>query len=408
MTLQKVSPTDSRNVPPKDTRSGRLLSLDVYRGFVMFLMLAESLEFCELAELRPLERLWSFLCTHQSHVEWTGCTLHDLIQPSFSFLVGVALPFSLASRRGKGSSWGGMLAHALWRSFLLITFGIALRSLSGRHTNFTFEDTLTQIGLGYTFLFLIGSCSPRWQGISLLSIVTCYWLLFALFPLPLADFQYPDVGVPADWPHLARGFAAHWNKNSNLAWYFDTWFLNLFPRAEPFAYNGGGYSTLSFIPTLGTMVLGLLAGNVLRLGEGKWRTVRWFAVLGLIGIVAGLALERFGICPIVKRIWTPSWVLFSGGWCLWILAAFHIVVDRDRVPKWTYPLVVLGSNSIAIYLMSWTVEGFVRQQLLTHLGSAPFQILGDDFQGLLLGATTLFVLWSILWWMYRQRIFLRV
>ncbi len=76
------------------------------------------------------------------------------------------------------------------------------------------------------------------------------------------------------WPHLMTGFAAHWNKNSNLAWAFDTWFLNLFPREKPFMYNGGGYATLSFIPTLGTMILGLIAGGVLRseraaVGEGK-------------------------------------------------------------------------------------------------------------------------------------------
>ena len=70
--------------------------------------------------------------------------------------------------------------------------------------------------------------------------------------------------MPADWPHLMTGFAAHWNKNSNLAWAFDTWFLNLFPREQPFKYNGGGYATLSFIPTLATMILGLIAGGVLR------------------------------------------------------------------------------------------------------------------------------------------------
>ena len=76
---------------------------------------------------------------------------------------------------------------------------------------------------------------------------------------PPADFDLTWVGVPKDWPHLLTGFAAHWNKNTNFAAWFDQWFLNLFPREKPFVFNGGGYLTLSFIPTLGTMILGLLA-----------------------------------------------------------------------------------------------------------------------------------------------------
>ena len=72
------------------------------------------------------------------------------------------------------------------------------------------------------------------------------------------------VGVPADWPHHSTGFAAHWNKNSNLAWAFDLWFLNLSRGRSRSSHNGGGYATLSFIPTLGTMILGLIAGGWLR------------------------------------------------------------------------------------------------------------------------------------------------
>jgi heparan-alpha-glucosaminide N-acetyltransferase len=120
-------------------------------------------------------------------------------------------------------------------------------------TNFTFEDTLSQIGLGYTFLFLLGMRSARVQWIAFVAIVVGYWALFAAYPVR-PDFDYPAVGVPADWPHLMSGFLAHWNKNSNPAWAFDVWFLNLFPRSEPFRDNGGGYATLNFIPTLATMI----------------------------------------------------------------------------------------------------------------------------------------------------------
>ena len=130
-------------------KTQRLASLDAYRGFVMFLMMAEVLHLCRVSAALPESGFWEFLCHHQSHVEWIGCSLHDLIQPSFSFLVGVALPFSIASRINQGQSRGRMTAHAFWRAFLLILLGVFLRSTGSSQTNWTFEDTLSQIGLGY-------------------------------------------------------------------------------------------------------------------------------------------------------------------------------------------------------------------------------------------------------------------
>ena len=142
--------------PPATTR---VAAIDAYRGFVMFLMMAEVLHLALMAKAFPDDPVWKFLAFHQTHVEWTGCTLHDLIQPSFSFLVGVALPFSLASRTARGQSFAVQSVHALWRAILLTFLGVFLRSTSSKQTNFTFEDTLSQIGLGYFFLFLLGHAS---------------------------------------------------------------------------------------------------------------------------------------------------------------------------------------------------------------------------------------------------------
>ena len=86
-----------------------------------------------------------------------------------------------------------------------------------------------------SFLFLLGFRPRAMQWIASGLILVGYWAAFALYPLPGAGFDYAKVGVPNDWPHLMTGFAAHWNKNSNLAWAFDTWFLNLFPAEKPFA-----------------------------------------------------------------------------------------------------------------------------------------------------------------------------
>ena len=159
----------------------RLGSIDAYRGFVMFLMMAEVLNVGRVARAFPQSGFWQFLAHQTDHVDWTGCSLHDLIQPGFSFLVGVALPYSIASRRAKGQTAWIMTGHAVWRSLVLVFLGIFLRSAGNRpHLNFTFEDTLTQIGLGYTFLFLIGLRPAKFQWGALGLILVGYWAAWAL------------------------------------------------------------------------------------------------------------------------------------------------------------------------------------------------------------------------------------
>lgn len=395
------------NETPKPL-SVRLSSMDAYRGFVMFLMMAEVLRVARVARAFPDSVVWKFLSFHTSHVEWVGCSLHDLIQPSFSFLVGVALPYSIASRMAKGQSALAMNAHALWRALLLILLGVFLRSVGSSQTNWTFEDTLTQIGLGYPALFFLGFRSARVQWVALVVILFGYWLAWALYPLPAADFDYASVGVPADWAHHATGFAAHWNKNSNLGAGFDQWFLNLFSRARPFVANGGGYLTLNFVPTLGTMILGLIAGGWLRADRLPSQKVRQLALAGFACIALGGALHLAGLCPLVKRIWTPSWTLFSGGICFLFMAGFYAAVDVRGWRGWSFPLVVIGMNSIAAYCMAHLIDGFIINSFRIHLGPDAFKILGDTFAPMLQGAAVLLVLWLLLFWMYRRKLFLRI
>ena len=226
--------------------------------------------------------------------------------------------------------------------------------------------------------------------------------------MPPAGFDYPSVGVPADWPHLYPGFLAHFNKNSNLSWAFDVWFLNLFPREEPFRFNEGGWSTLSFIPTLATMMLGMWSGMWLKTSRSMRDKLNGLIVAGLALTLSGLLLQWLHINPIVKRIWTSSYTLYSGGLVVLMLAAFYAVVELKGWKRWAFPLLVIGANSIAIYVMSWTLEHFVTESLLTHFGRAPFQVLGAPFEPVLRGATVLLVFWGILYWMYRRRIFLRI
>jgi heparan-alpha-glucosaminide N-acetyltransferase len=414
---EAVEPQQSPPAPP----AIRVSSVDAYRGFVMFLMMAEVLHLSRIAQAVAAGskeasgelvdfavKFWRFLAFHQSHVEWRGCSLHDLIQPSFSFLVGVAVPFSIANRLARGQGRRGLILHAAWRALLLCLLGIFLRSTSSRQTNFTFEDTLTQIGLGYLPLFLLGLVRPRWQWLALVAILVGYWGLFAAYPLPGSDFDWKSVGVPVDWAENFAGFASHWNKNSNPAWAFDQWFLNLFPREKPFTHNGGGYATLSFIPTLATMILGLLAGGWLQSATAWWKKVGWLVLAGGVSLGLGLAADYYDICPIVKRIWTPSWTLYSGGWCFFILAGLYLVMDVAGLQAWAFPLRVIGMNSIAAYCIAHLIGSFVLGSFKTHLGQNVFKGWFPEYETLFSGIAILLVYWLILFWMYRRRIFLRI
>jgi predicted acyltransferase len=386
----------------------RITSLDALRGLVMLLMLAEAMRLWTVHDAFPDSRFWGFVAHHTEHVPWQGCSLHDLIQPAFSLLVGAALPFSVASRMAKGQTFRRMLGHALWRSLALIALGILLRSLGRKQTYWTFEDTLTQIGLGYPFLFLLAFASIRLQAVAFVALLAGFWAAFVAYPLPAPGFDYTAVGVPADWPHLYSGFLAHFNKNSNLSWAFDVWFLNLFPRESPFLFNRGGWSTLSFIPTLATMILGLWCGQWLKSPRPANEKLRGLVVAGIALTIAGLLLQWLHINPIIKRIWTSSYTLYSGGLVILMLAALYAAIDLKGWRRWAFPLLVIGANSIAVYVMSWTMEDFVKGALLRHVGRGAFAVLGAPFQPVLLGAGVVIVFWLILFWMYRKGIFLRI
>jgi predicted acyltransferase len=312
-----------------------------------------------------------------------------MIQPGFSFLVGAALPFSIAARRAKGQPFLKMFGHAAWRAVVLVLLGVFLRSLNRQQTNWTFEDTLSQIGLGYVPLFLLGFTRVRWQVVALVAILIGYWGAFALYPAPGPDF------------------ASHWNKNTNAAWAFDVWFLNLFPREKAFELNGGGYSTLSFIPTLGTMILGLLAGGWLRTPRSEIEKLRGLLVAGVALVLVAVAWHFTGTCPIVKRIWTPSWTLYSGGWVILMLAGFYALMEWKGWKRWAFPLMVIGANSIAAYMMDWTMERFFSDALNRHIGKAVFAGFGA-FEPVARGGVVLLIFWLILYWMYRRKIFLRI
>ena len=201
-----------------------------------------------------------------------------------------------------------------------------------------------------------------------------------------------------------QGFFTHWSAHVNAAADFDRWFLNLFRRSERFEIHPGGYQTLNFVPSLATMTMGLLTGRFLHLSRDQKHTCARLVVAGVVLLMIGM-ISGILVCPMVKRIWTPSWALFSTGWVLLILAAFYWLVEIAGQRKLVFPLVVVGMNSIFIYVMHSLCAEWIRETLRTHFGQEVFK---GTFGPVLQSIGVLLVLWTLCLWLYRQRVFLRL
>src|SRR5579871_5096094 len=241
--------------------AGRLVSLDAFRGLIMLSLASGAFGLHAYAESVRADSahagIWNFIWFRTDHLKdgWVttvnhiGVSYWDLIQPAFMFMVGVAMPFSYAKRFTRGDTYGKMTLHALFRSILLVLLGVFLMSTEKPQADWNFVNVLTQIGLGYMFAFLLMGRHTALQILAGIAILGGYWYWFVHTPVPGAGSM--------------EQFAAHFAKNENAAAYFDRKFMNWFPRPAPFVENSGGYTTLNFVPSIVTMLLGVMAGEAL-------------------------------------------------------------------------------------------------------------------------------------------------
>lgn len=440
-----VDGSNLMNVHRSTTSYERLQSLDAYRGFVMLAMASAGLGIPQVAKSYPESGMWQAAAYQFDHVAWTGCSFWDLIQPSFMFIVGVAIPFSYGRRAERGASFGQMLRHALSRSMILVLLGVFLASNGKEQTNFLFTNVLAQIGLGYTIVFLIGR-NPYFQFLAALAIICGSWYAFDRHPLP-TQAQLAEWNLPADWEKFPLDSpAARWNPHTNFAAECDRRLLNRFPRSQPFVYERGGYQTLNFVPSIATMVFGAMVGTLLRGGSSARGKFNWLLGSGFLCLVVAMGLDHtiwpdwlngaiqwtagwFGAasesvyfldrnwtqCPIVKRIWTPTWAVFSTGWTLLFLAGFFYLIELRNKRGWAFPLVVVGMNSITIYLLAQLVKPWIWRTIKTHCGYVLHAIevyrdqsIDTTFLPMVEQCSVLIVLWLVCYWLYRKNIFLRI
>ncbi|MCE9547315.1 MAG: hypothetical protein K8T25_17725 [Planctomycetia bacterium] len=199
---------------------------------------------------------------------------------------------------------------------------------------------------------------------------------------------------------------AGWPKEGNPGQAFDVWLRNALPFNKPFRNHA--YYTLNFIPSIATMVFGLMAGELLQSPLRPWRKFGWLVGVGLLGMGAGLALDLGGVCPLIKKIWTPSWTLFSGGACLVLLGAFYALVDLWGWRRWTLPAVVLGANSIAVYVVLELYCGWMVKTINQQVVHGIWPSISVPWAATITSLLAVGAFWLVFYVLYRSRVFVRI
>lgn len=358
---------------------GRLESLDFFRGLTMFLLIGEATGLYELLRNPALHgTILGFIGMELDHHAWNGLHFWDLVQPFFMFIVGVAMPFSFGKRWAHGDSWRTSFRHVLKRSGLLLFFGWALYCIGPGHLTFQLWNVLAQLSFTYLVAFLMMRQSPRLQ------------IAFTFLLLVLTEVLYRTWAVP--------GFSQPFVPDHNFGSWVD---LAIMPQL-----SAGHWVAFNAVPTTAHTMWGVLAGQVLRSVRDPWKKIRALVIPGLIGVVAGFALNP--VDPIIKRICTASFVIVSGGFCLLALALSYWLIDLKGFKKWAVFFNIVGTNSIFIYLLtnSYGADWF-------HKIAQPFTMAAFAWGGQLTAeiATSIAVwmmLWYVCYWLYKNRIFFKI
>jgi predicted acyltransferase len=360
----------------------RLMSLDALRGFDMFWITGGWFMVHHLDGICNHHPVTAFIKNQLEHVVWEGFRFEDIIMPLFLFIVGTAMPFSFSKSLAGGRGKKQIYLHVVKRVLILWILGMMLQGnlLSYRFSGFRFySNTLQAIAAGYLFASIIMLQSGiRWQIIITGGLLLLYWALLALVPVP----GYGPGVLTAD---------------GNFANYIDHMVLGRFDDGLNYTW------VLSSMTFTATVMLGVMAGHLLR--SKKTETLK---TLGLFA--AGIGLLLLGMAwdiwfPIIKRIWTSSFVLFSGGLCYLLLAVFYLVIDVWGFKKWAFGFVVIGTNAIAIYV---TYHLFDFREVADIFVRGLARWLNSDWYELVRALLAFAIAWLILYWMYRKKTFIKI
>ncbi len=349
----------------------RLVSLDVFRGLTMLLLISHGFGIHEACKDLPA---WAWLANHFEHADWVGCTLWDLIQPAFTFIVGVAMPLAFSRRLAAGVTRAGLAAHVLWRSAFLIVLSNILSNWNTRGPlKFQLINVLCQIALAYVLCFLIWNLRLWQQVAAAAAVMVLHHGLLFLYPGPDGPFDG------------ARNFGA----------VVDQALLG---------YNYPGYyTTLNFLGNAMTVLFGVWTGMFLMQPRPHAERLKCLAAAAAGAFTLGLALAPW--VPMVKRLWLGSFTFFSAGWVLLALAACYWLVEVKGWTRWAFPAIVVGTNCIFIYSFSQVLRGWLSRGVGNFTGN--FAFLGS-FGAIPQNLVVLGLMWGLCYWLYQRKIFFKI
>lgn len=366
---------------PASSMNGRITSVDFFRGITMFLLVGDSTGLYGHIEAIENSRVMHFIGVQLSHHEWHGLHFWDLIQPFFMFIVGVAIPFAVANRKRKGDSDSVIWLHTLKRAFLLLFFGWALYCIGPGTIVFRFQNVLAQLSVTYLVAFLIMRKSFSFQ------------LTFTLVILLLTDLAYRFFPV--------EGFNHPWVPYENLG----AWVNNKIEGVD----KASIWASLNAIPTIAHTVWGVLCGLLLMSDKPEKTRIRMLVVAGLAGLLIGYTFDLFNITPIIKKIATASFVFASGGWSVLALCFCYWLIDVKKIfTRGSKFFIIVGMNSIFIYLFMHVGGSGILAEIFTPFTKALFSWSGELTVALMTSLAVWAALWYICYWLYKNRVFVKI
>jgi len=360
------------NTPITQTDQGRILSVDFFRGFTMFLLVANFGQLFDPGSPNPVV---VFFAGQFDHVNWSGLAFWDLIQPFFMFIVGVSMPYSFEKRRTRGDSWNKTLMSALKRSLILLFLGWVISSTP---TYSTFTNVLAQLSVTYFIAFLVMRWQIKWQLL----------VSFALIIFSDLIFRY--------WP--VAGFVQPFTADHNFGSWLDVWLTGSVSEDRWVAFNA--------IPTTAHTIWGVVGGLILMKPWSANKKIQTLFLAGIVGVIAGYALGIY--IPIIKRVCTSSFIIVSGGWALIALAFSYWLIDIKNFRRTGFFFAVVGMNPLFIYLFTHSGGNDMLRGFINPVIYRIFAWTSKDtivtIEVLLISA----MLWYICYFLYKRKIFIRI
>jgi predicted acyltransferase len=359
---------------------GRVTSVDFFRGLTMFLLAGEAAHlYSHLMDVNS--NVVQFIGNQFHHHEWHGLHFWDLIQPFFMFIVGVAIPFAVANRQKKGHTNRQITLHAIKRSFILLFLGWALYFVAAGHLVFRFQNVLAQLGITYLVAFLIMKKSYRFQIIFTLVILLFIDLAYRFFPV--------------------EGFNNPWVNYENLG----AWFNNLIEGVD----KASEWATLNFVSTTAHTVWGVLCGKLLMSERTPAKKIQILIIAGVSALIAGYALDWLNITPIIKKIATVSFVFASGGWTILALTFCYWLIDvRKSFISGSKIFIIVGMNCIFIYLFFEAGGARWLSRIIEPFGTLLFGWAGELTAAIIRSLAVWAALWYMCYWLYKNKLFIKI